>query len=47
MQKLIEDFIDNQSNLIFNKGNDSIGVLHTIHVNYNGKDLQRVAEEKK
>ena len=33
--------------LTFNKGNDSIGVLHTIHVNYNGKDLQRVAEEKK
>ena len=46
-KKLIEDFIDNQSNLTFNKGNDSIGVLHTIHVNYNGKDLQRVAEEKK
>ena len=46
-KKLIEDFIDNQSNLTFNNGNDSIGVLHTIHVNYNGKDLQRVAEEKK
>ena len=46
-KKLIEDFIDNQSNLIFNKGNDGIGVLHTIPVNYNGKDLHRVAEEKK
>ena len=46
-KKLIEDFINNQSNLIFKKGNDDIGVLHTIHVNYKGKDLQRVAEEKK
>ena len=45
-KKLIEDFVNNQSNLIFKKGNDDIGVLHTIHVNYNGKDLQRVAEEK-
>ena len=46
-KKLIEDFINNQSNLIFKKGNDDIGVLHTIHVKYKGKDLQRVAEEKK
>ena len=46
-KKLIEDFIDNQSNLIFNKGNDTIRVLHTIPVNYNGKDLHRVSEEKK
>ena len=46
-KKLIEDFIDNQSDLIFNKGNDGIGVLHTIPVNYNGKDLHRVAKEKK
>ena len=46
-KKLIEDFINNQSNLIFKKDNDDIGVLHTIHVNYNGKDLHRVAEEKK
>lgn len=46
-KKLIEDFIDNQSNLILEKGNDDIGVLHTIPVNYNGKDLSRVSEEKK
>ena len=46
-KKLIEDFFNNQSNLIFKKDSDDIGVLHTIHVNYNGKDLQRVAEEKK
>ena len=46
-KKLIEDFFNNQSNLIFKKGNDDIGVLHTIHVKYKGKDLQRVAEEKK
>ena len=46
-KKLIEDFFNNQSNLIFKKDNDDIGVLHTIHVNYNGKDLQRVSEEKK
>lgn len=46
-KKLIEDFINNQSNLIFKKGNDEIGFLHTVHVTYNGKDLQRVAEEKK
>ena len=45
-KKLIEDFINNQSNLIFKKGNNDIGVLHTIPVNYNGKDLHRVAEEK-
>jgi len=46
-KKLIEDFFNNQSNLIFKKDSDDIGVLHTIHVNYKGKDLQRVAEEKK
>ena len=45
-KKLIEDFINNQSNLIFKKVHDDIGVLHTIPVNYNGKDLHRVSEEK-